>query len=152
MFLPNPGCSWISKFLQGARCYYLQNLNHYDKHSIIIIRDVRDASIKLACPTSSLPALLFFATVAVPVTPPPILTPVAVQLSPQAYPPGQHPPPPSAPQVNQPCAHPPSPKSGPVVAAGTPTLTPLLFSATLEETGGQDVSEQSLPVRQQPPW
>ena len=102
--------------------------------------------------TSALPAPLSFATVAVPVAPPCTTTPVAVQLVPQAYPLGQHPPPSPVGQENHPCAHPPVPVAAPSVTLGTATVTPSLFTATVDEATGQDVRLQSRPTWQQPPW
>ena len=103
-------------------------------------------------PPSTRSAPLSFATLAVPVAPPCTTTPVAVQLVPQAYPLGQHPPP-SSPlgHENHPCAHPP-PVAAAAAPLGTATVTPSLFTASVEEATGQDVRLQSRPTWQQPPW
>lgn len=102
--------------------------------------------------TSALSAPLSFATLAVPVAPPWTTTPVAVQLVPQAYPLGQHPPPCPLRQENHPWAHPlaPNPTAAPSVPLGTATVTPSLFTARVEEATGHDVKSQSRPTWQQP--
>ena len=76
---------------------------------------------------------------------------VAVQLCPQAYPLGQHPP--SA-QLYHPCAQlpvlgaelPETPES-----AGPNITTPLVLATVVAEEVGQEVRAQSRPTRQQPP-
>ena len=127
------------------------NQRYANRTAITVLKTIAITQTPLF-PSPNLPHPLSLATVAVPVTPPPIFTPVAVPLSPQTYPLGQQPPPPASPQLNQPWAHPPSPNAAPVVLTGTLTITPLLFRATVEEAAGQDVLEQSRPTRQQPPW
>ena len=108
-------------------------------------------------PTSTLPARLFFATFAVPVTPVPTNTLLAVQLAPQTYPEGQHPfaSSPTTPlwlaQLNHPNAHPFAPKPSSLTCA-TPTVTPLLASARDVDAAGQENRAQSRPSRQQPGW
>ena len=110
-------------------------------------------------PQTSKPLLakLFFATFAVPVTPVPTNTLLAVQLAPQTYPDGQHPFPssPTTPlclaQLNHPNAQPPSPNPS-LLTCATPTVTPSLATAVEVDTGGQDVRAQSRPRRQQPGW
>lgn len=102
-------------------------------------------------PISIVPARLFFATCAVPVFPPCKTTPVAVQLVPQAYPLGQHPPPCPLAQLNHPNAHALAPKAASPVPLGmTDIVTPLEFIAKVEDCAGQDVRPQSRPTRQQP--
>ena len=130
----------IAKFAHNAR---LKIVCLQRKRQILAQRNLLSKLVERAIPLS-------FATFAVPVTPPPILTPVAVQLSPQAYPLGQHPPPPSEAQRNQPRAQPSSPNL--VGSAGaTATETPLLLRTSELAGAGHDVEEQSLPIRQQPP-
>ena len=82
----------------------IQSFIKYNNNVVKLINIIKCKSTAL--PRAPLTAL-FFATLAVPMAPPPVFTPIAVQLSPQAYPLGQHPPPPVAPQLNQPKAQPP---------------------------------------------
>lgn len=107
----------------------------------------RNVSAPKLVPT--LTPLLFFATTAVPVAPLPTTTAVAVQLVPQVYPLGQHPPPPPLSQLYHPNAHPLTPKAG-WVPLGTRTVTPRLFRVVMGEATGQDVRAQSRPTWQQP--
>jgi len=103
--------------------------------------------------TPIVPAPLFFATCAVPVFPPCTTTSVAVQLVPQAYPLGQHPPPCPLAQLNHPSAQPLAPNAASPVPLGiTDTVTPSEFIANVEDCAGQDVRPQSRPMRQQPAW
>ena len=95
-------------------------------------------------------ASLSLATVAVPVWPPCTTTAVAVQLTPQLYPLGQQPPPPSLPQLNHPPAHPPTPNSGGSLPLGTAMVTPLLVRMVEGVAAGQDVKPQDRPTWQQP--
>ncbi len=78
--------------------------------------------------------------------------PVAVQVCPQAYPLGQHPPPSLAAHELQPCAQlpvwPEDPTPGPV---GATIVTPFEFKTVVEVVGGHDVRLQSRPTRQHPP-
>jgi hypothetical protein len=79
---------------------------------------------------------------------------VAVQLVPQSYPDGQHPPPSDAPQVDQPVAHAPlnmefADRPSEVVAT---MVMPLSSIKVVVALVGHDVGAQSLPNRQQPPW
>jgi hypothetical protein len=80
---------------------------------------------------------------------------VAVQLCPQAYPLGQHPPPSSSAQLYQPCAQLPLPNADltePVSEPAGPKMTTPFALATVFESGvGQEVRAQSRPTRQQPP-
>ena len=126
---------------------------------VTIFHDTRKATKPIAPQTTqllnpTLPAPLSFATLAVPVAPPCTTTFVAVQLAPQAYPLGQHPPPCPLGHENQPSAHPlaPSPTAAPSVPLGTATVTPSLFTASVEDATGQEVRLQSRPTWQHPPW
>lgn len=77
----------------------------------------------------------------------------AVQLLPQIYPLGQHPPPAEAAQLNHPVAHEPL-LSWAVVAAlpvGRAIVTPSVLMIVVDEVAGQDVVSQLRPVRQHPP-
>jgi len=106
---------------------------------------------------------------------------LAVQLAPQTYPLGQHPPPALEAQLDHPDAQlplpaaPAPPPSAPAVVVATlvvsaadvrlalplstetvtpeatRTVTPLLFTANDDGPVGQDVTPQSRPTRQQPP-
>ena len=130
---------------------YLPQSGSLRSHDTInTIRPIIPIAIHFA--TSALSAPLSFATLAVPVAPPWTTTPVAVQLVPQAYPLGQHPPPCPLAQENHPWAHPlaPNPIAAPSVPLGTATVTPSLFTARVEEATGHDVKSQSRPTWQQP--
>jgi hypothetical protein len=75
-----------------------------------------------------------------------------VQLLPQTYPLGQHPPPADAAQLNQPVAQ--EPLSEAVVAAvpvGTTIVTPSVVMIVVDDVAGQDVESQFRPTRQHPP-
>jgi hypothetical protein len=77
----------------------------------------------------------------------------AVQLLPQTYPLGQHPPPAEAAQLNHPVAQEPL-LSVAVVAAlpvGTAIVTPSVLMSVVEDVAGQEVVSQLRPVRQHPP-
>ena len=127
--------------------YQLSTVQSYDMSNAT--KKMNPTVMQLLTPTLS--ARLSFATWAVPVAPPCTTTPVAVQLVPQAYPLGQHPPPSPLAQENHPWAQPPI-SAAPAVALGTATVTPSLFTASVEEATGQDVRLQSRPTWQQPPW
>lgn len=77
---------------------------------------------------------------------------VAVQLCPQAYPLGQHPPPSPSVHLYQPCAQLPVPSAEPAPEpAGPKMTTPFVFATVVEGGFGQEVRAQSRPTRQQPP-
>lgn len=74
---------------------------------------------------------------------------VYVQLLPQPYPLGQHPPPKLAAQLDQPAAQ--EPLSVANEAPVCATIVMPLLTKPVVETAGQDVFWQSRPTRQQPP-
>ena len=147
------------EFLHASLCRRKTPMHNSLIKCVPIFYDTRNATRPITPQTtqrlnSTLSAPLSFATLAVPVAPPCTTTSVAVQLAPQAYPLGQHPPPCPLGHENQPSAHPlaPNPTAAPSVPLGTATVTPSLLTASVEEATGQEVRLQSRPTWQQPPW